>query len=90
MRISEAAGEFDSSLKIEPDHFLANLKYGEMLLRDGDPASALPKLTTAVKVDPESAEAHGALADVYQQLGQANNANRERVKAKRLKGQASE
>jgi choline-sulfatase len=90
MRISEAAGEFDSSLKIEPEHFLANLKYGEMLLRKGDPASALPKLSRAVKVDPESAEAHAALAEVYQQLGQANTANRERVKAKRLKDHASE
>jgi Tfp pilus assembly protein PilF len=36
-------------------------------------------------MDPESAEAHAALADVYQQLGQARNANQERAKAAHLK-----
>jgi tetratricopeptide (TPR) repeat protein len=33
--IPEAAAESESSLKIDPDHFLANLKYGEMLFRAG-------------------------------------------------------
>jgi predicted Zn-dependent protease len=82
--IDEATAEFENSLKIDPDHFLTNLKYGEMLLRVGDPAAALPKLSRAVKTDPESAEAHAALADVYQQLGQAQNADRERAKAAHL------
>jgi arylsulfatase A-like enzyme/thioredoxin-like negative regulator of GroEL len=85
--IDEATAEFENSLKIEPDHFLTNLKYGEMLLRVGDPAAALPKLSRAAKTDPESAEAHAALADAYQQLGQALNADRERAKAAHLKEQ---
>ncbi len=85
--IPEATAEFDNSLKIDPDHFLANLKYGEMLLREGDPPAALPKLIRAAKVDPQSAEAHAALADAYQQLGQAQNASRERAKAEQLKNQ---
>jgi arylsulfatase A-like enzyme/Flp pilus assembly protein TadD len=88
--IPEATAEFESSLKIEPDHFLANLKYGEMLFREGDAAAALPKLVRAAKVDPKSAEAHAFLADAYQQLGQAQNANRERAKADQLKTQAPE
>jgi len=83
--IPEATAEFENSLKIEPDHFLANLKYGEMLFREGDVAAALPKLSRAAKVDPESAEAHAVLADAYQQLGQAENATRERAKAAQLK-----
>lgn len=83
--IPEATAEFENSLKIEPDHFLANLKYGEMLFREGDAAAALPKLTRAAKVDPKSAEAHAFLADVYQQLGQPQNASRERAKAAQLK-----
>jgi arylsulfatase A-like enzyme/Flp pilus assembly protein TadD len=88
--IPEATAEFENSLKIEPDHFLANLKYGEMLFREGDAAAALPKLTRAAKVDPKSAEAHAFLADVYQQLGQPQNASRERAKAEQLKTQAPE
>jgi arylsulfatase A-like enzyme/Tfp pilus assembly protein PilF len=85
--IPEATAEFESSLKIDPDHFLANLKYGEMLFREGDAAGALPKLSRAAKVDPKSAEAHAFLADAYQQLGQAQNASRERAKADQLKAQ---
>jgi choline-sulfatase len=84
--IPEATAEFESSLKIDPDHFLANLKYGEMLFREGDAAGALPKLSRAAKVDPKSAEAHAFLADAYHQLGQEQNASRERAKAEQLKG----
>jgi arylsulfatase A-like enzyme/Flp pilus assembly protein TadD len=83
--IPEATAEFESSLKIEPDHFLANLKYGEMLFRTNDAEGALPKLVRAAKVEPESEEAHAALADVYQNLGQTQNASRERAKASELK-----
>jgi len=79
--------EFENSLKIEPDHFLANLTYGEMLFRGGDAAAALPKLIRAAKVDPKSAEAHAFLAEAYEKLGQAQNANEERAKAARLKSQ---
>jgi choline-sulfatase len=88
--IPEATAEFESSLKIDPDHFLANLKYGEMLFREGDAAGAVPKLSRAAKLDPKSAEAHAVLADTYQQLGQAQNASRERAKADQLKGQPPE
>jgi predicted Zn-dependent protease len=88
--IPEAAAEFESSLKIDPDHFLTNLKYGEMLFREGDAAGALRKLSRAVKVDPKSAEAHAFLADAYQQLGQAENSSRERAGAAQLKSQPPE
>jgi len=85
--IPEATAEFENTLKTEPDHFLANLTYGEMLFRKGDAAAALPKLIRAAKVDPKSAEAHAFLADVYQQLGQLQNASQERAKAAQLKSQ---
>ena len=88
--IPEARAEFENSLKIDPDHFLANLKFGEMLLREGDAAGALPRLIQATKVDPKSGEAHAALADAYEQLGQMQNANRERAKAAEAKPQKSE
>ena len=88
--VPEATAELESSLRIDPDHFAANLKYGEMLLIEGHPNDALPKLSRAVKLDPESAEAHRYLADTYEQLGQAQEATRERAKAAELKNQAPE
>jgi arylsulfatase A-like enzyme/Tfp pilus assembly protein PilF len=88
--VPEATAEFQISLKIDPDHFAANLKYGEMLLIEGHPDEALPKLSRAAKLNPESAEAHKYLADTYQQLGQVEDANRERVKAAELKNQTPE
>ncbi len=88
--IPEATAEFESALKIEPDHFLANLKYGEMLFREGDAVTALPKAVRAAKANPKSMEAHAFLADVYQQLGQLQNATRERAKAAQLKNQPPE
>ncbi len=88
--IPEATAEFEDALKIEPDHFLANLKYGEMLFREGDAAAALPKAVRAAKTDPKSMEAHAFLADVYRQLGQLQNASQERAKAAQLKGQPPE
>ncbi len=83
--VPEATSEFDKALELDADHFQANLKYGEMLLVEGKAAAALPKLSRAVKVDPKSAEAHAFLADDYQQLGQAQDAERERAKAAQLK-----
>jgi len=88
--VPEATAEFENSLKIYPDHFAANLKYGAMLVIEGRPGDALPKLSRAVELDPGSAEAHKYLADTYQQLGQAEDESRERAKAAQLKNQAPE
>jgi Tfp pilus assembly protein PilF len=56
-----------------------------MLFLEGHADAALAKLAHAVKVNPDSAEAHAFLADAYQQLGQVENANRERAAAAQLK-----
>ncbi len=80
-QVDEATEEFESSLKFDPGHFLTNLKYGEMLLKLENPNGAIPKLSRAIKSDPESAEAHAALAEAYHQVGQEQNANREKAKA---------
>jgi arylsulfatase A-like enzyme/Tfp pilus assembly protein PilF len=87
-QVPEATAEFENSLKIDSDHFEANLKYGEMLLLEGRLDDALPKLRRASKLDPVSAEAHEYLADAYEQLGQAEDERRERAKAAELKNQA--
>ena len=89
-RFPEATAEFDKTLELDANHFLASLKYGEMLLLEGDAAGALSKLNQAVIVDPKSAEAHGALANTYQALGQNENAARERALAAQFQRQAPE
>jgi len=89
-QVPEAAKEYEKALELEPDHFQANLRYGRLLFLEGHSEAALPKLSRAAKVDPESAEAHAFLADAYQQLGQMENASRERAKAAQLKAQPPE
>jgi arylsulfatase A-like enzyme/Tfp pilus assembly protein PilF len=85
--LPEASKEYEKALEIDPDYFQANLTYGRLLLLEKNPEAALPKLVHAAKVNPDSAEAHTFLADAYQQLGQTENANRERAAAERLKSQ---
>jgi len=88
--VPEATSEFDKALELDANHFLANLKYGELLVVEGKAAAALPKLSRAAKVDPKSAEAHAFLARAYEALGQKQNAQRERAKAAQLGAQPPE
>jgi choline-sulfatase len=88
--VPEANREYEKALELDPNHFQANLRYGRLLFLEGHPEAALPKLTRAAKVDPSSAEAHAFLADAYQQLGQTENASRERTRAAQLKTQPPE
>jgi tetratricopeptide (TPR) repeat protein len=89
-QVPEATRELETSLKIAPDHFAANLKYGEMLFLEGHPDAALPLLTRAVELDPGSAEAHRYLADTYEKLGQMQQATREREKAAAVQNRTPE
>jgi choline-sulfatase len=89
-KVPEATEEYEKTLELDPNHFQANLMYGRLLLLDGHPEAALPKLGQAVKLDPESAEAHGFLAVAYRRLGQTEKAERERAKAVQLKAEPPE
>ena len=89
-QIPEATKEFEKTLEIDPNHFQANLSYGRLLFLEGYPEAALIKLNHAATVDPDSSQAHTFLADAYQQLGQGQNAERERAAAAKLKAQAGE
>ncbi len=82
--VPEATSAFNKALELDANHFMTNLKYGEMLLVEGKPAEALPKLEHAVKTDPKSAEAHAFLGRAYEALGQKQNAARERAMAQQL------
>jgi tetratricopeptide (TPR) repeat protein len=83
-RFPEAMNEFREAIRLKPTHFRANLLLGRLLGMQGDGAQALPYLREAAKIDPKSVEAHMFLANVYNQLGQMTNVQRERAEVERL------
>jgi choline-sulfatase len=89
-QIPEALVEYEKALQIDPNYFEANLTYGRLLLAQGHPEAALPKLSRAVKAVPDSQQAHRSLADAYQRLGQTENAAREEAAIAALKEHSPE
>ena len=87
-RPQEAAKNLLVVLQSEPDHYRANLLLGRMLFLNGSLGEALPYLEKAVSVQADSVEAHSFLADVYEKLGRAADAARERAESQRLKRSA--
>jgi tetratricopeptide (TPR) repeat protein len=77
--------ELNTTLGLNADHYRANLLRGRILSLQGNPVEALPNLSKAAKVQPESREAHAFLADAYRQLGQPLEAARESAEAERLR-----
>jgi len=84
-RVPEAMAELDTTLSLNADHYRANLLRGRILSLQGNPLEALPNLTKAARVQPDSREAHAFLADAYRQLGRPLDAQRERSEAERLR-----
>jgi Flp pilus assembly protein TadD len=84
-RPEEAAKNLLVVLQGEPDHYRANLLLGRMLFLNGTFAEALSYLEKAVAVQTDSREAHSFLADEYEKLDRAADAERERAEAARLK-----
>jgi arylsulfatase A-like enzyme len=85
-RTPDASQAYQTALRLNPDDYRANLFLGRLFAMNGDPTSALPLLQKAVKLQPESPDAHKFLANAYVELGQDENANRERIEAKRWSG----
>jgi arylsulfatase A-like enzyme/Tfp pilus assembly protein PilF len=84
-RVSEATQAFQDTLRLNPDHYRANLMFGRLLGMHENPRAALPYLLTAAKLQPRLPDAHKFLANVYTELGEEENARRERAEAERLK-----
>jgi arylsulfatase A-like enzyme/Flp pilus assembly protein TadD len=84
-RPQEAAKNLLVVLEGEPDHYRANLLLGRMLFLNGTFAEALPYLEKAAAVQTDSGEAHAFLADEYEKLGRAVDAERERNRAAQLR-----
>ena len=80
-RVSEAVAELRAALELAPAHYRANLLLGRILTLQGQAPAALPYLEKAVGAQPASREARLFLADAYQALGRAADAERERARA---------
>ncbi len=83
-RVPDAIRTYEAALHLNPNHYRANLMLGRLLGMHNDPSSALPYLQKAVKLQPESSDAHKFLANVYLELGQQENARREQSEVQRL------
>jgi len=75
---------YRTTLRLNPDHFGANLMLGRLLAMQHQVEAALPYLRKAITLDSRSADAHRFLGNVYQELGQKDNARHERAEADRL------
>jgi arylsulfatase A-like enzyme/Tfp pilus assembly protein PilF len=83
-RIPDAIRTYQATLQLNPNHYMTNLMFGRLLGMHDDALAALPYLRKAVKLQPQSPDAHKFLANVYTELGQEENARREQAEALRL------
>ncbi len=83
-RLSDAIKECQTVLQYEPDDYGSYLILGQSQGRSGDPQAGLASLKKAVELHPEVPVAHAWMADIYDQLGQKADADRERAEATRL------
>jgi arylsulfatase A-like enzyme/tetratricopeptide (TPR) repeat protein len=83
-RVEDATQAFQAALRLNPNHYRANLMLGRLIGMHGNPLSAVPYLQKAAKLQPLSPDAHKFLANVYTELGQKGDAAREQAEAKRL------
>jgi arylsulfatase A-like enzyme/Tfp pilus assembly protein PilF len=84
-RIPDAIKNYQTTLRLNPNNYNANLMFGRLLGMHDDASKALPYLQKAVKLQPQSPDAHKFLANVYTELGQEENARSELAEAQRLK-----
>ena len=87
-RLSDAIRECKTVLGYAPDDYESYMMLGYALPKTGDPQGAVTALKKAASLQPKVPLAHVWLADIYDQLGQKANAERERAEAKRLEANA--
>jgi choline-sulfatase len=84
-RMPDAIREYQKVIEGRPNHYGAHLLLGRAQALTGSPEAALPNLTKASALQPDSPEPHRFLADAYVQLGREADAQRERTEAARLR-----
>jgi tetratricopeptide (TPR) repeat protein len=83
-RLPDAVRECETVLTYVPDDYESYMILGYALPRLGDLQGAVTALKRASSLKPKISLPHLWLADIYDQLGQAADAERERAEAKRL------
>lgn len=83
-RLPDAIKEYEKVIELRPNHYAGHLLLGRALALSGNPSVAIPNLVKAAQIQPTSAEPHRFLADAYDQLGRAADAQKERDEAQRL------
>jgi tetratricopeptide (TPR) repeat protein len=76
-----------AAVRHDPTLAEAQFQLGELALRRGDNAIALAHLENAVKISPDSAPLHFALARGYRRVGRVREADRETALFEKLKKQ---
>lgn len=80
-----AVKEFKTAVSLKPDYLPAIRMLGSGLIETGQPIDAIPVLTSALKMDPKSAEAHFELGKALEGIGENNKAYAEYLNAVALK-----
>jgi len=73
------------AVQADPDDFATHVAFGRALLENDALADAATQLEAAVKLAPDSADAHYSLATAYSRLGRKEDAQREQEEFKRLR-----
>src|SRR5207244_13519112 len=76
-----------AAAKHDPTLAEAQFQLGELALRRGQTALAIVHLENAVRISPESAQAHFALARCYRRAGRAEEAEKETVLSEKFNKQ---
>lgn len=80
-----ALGYARKATEADIGNFAAHVVYGRALLDTDDCIGAAVELETAVKLAPESADAHFSLASAYSRLGRKEDARHEQEEFRRLR-----
>lgn len=83
-RVPETIKEAKIVLETMPEHYRSHLNLGRSLAKSGDTTAAIPELQKAAALRPQFPGPHLALADIYDKLGQREDAAREREEGQRL------
>jgi arylsulfatase A-like enzyme/Flp pilus assembly protein TadD len=87
-RLPDAIRECETVLRYIPNDYESYMILGYALPRTGDLQGAVAALKKAAAIQPKIPLPHLWLADIYDQLGQKANAERERAEARRLEANA--
>ena len=76
---------FSRALQLQPDHAMAHLSLGSVLLAMGEQEAAFPHLLAAARLDPSNPSVHYKLSLVYRKLGHTSDATRESAEFQKLR-----